>query len=385
MVDQHLQDRRQHVVWHRFGMVLVVVGSILLLSNESLVHKYFFETSTENKVVVTVQETTPLLRPMNHHSTNAKIRPVTHNASIIFQRTAPVASPTKNWNNALRFQNIESTSDTILQRMNQSQDLPLSIRQQISFQGKRHELSRIFPFPRRRSVNAADWAANVVNEQYVFLHIYKNGGTTVAAQTRHGHVPLRKVVKSGNYRWFAVVRDPLEHFLSGWSECGHRQRKGRRKKAGLPPDGPMDWNETIRAPSLLLDYDTRIAQWLDEVETKSKSAWTCAMHGFPQVNYMLTKFTGEIFSQLEFIGDLQELPAILEVMVGFPYNATIATGRNASSDAFLRHYYPRRIDWLGNTTLRRLCDFLAIDYYLLDYPLPDACRDMPVAGYSNWT
>jgi hypothetical protein len=107
------------------------------------------------------------------------------------------------------------------------------------------------------------------------------------------------------------------------------------------------------------------------------------MHSFPQVNYMLNR-RGDISPQLRIIGDLNELPAVMKI-VGFPYQEAVQTGRKATADEYLSTYYPRRVDLLSKTTIRNLCDFLAIDYYLLAYPLPAPCHDMPPRGYSTWS
>lgn len=105
------------------------------------------------------------------------------------------------------------------------------------------------------------------------------------------------------------------------------------------------------------------------------------MHSYPQVNFMLGQL-GMIARQLHIVGDLRELPAILR-LIGFEFIEDLPSGRNASANTFLTTYYPRRRDLLTNETLRLLCGYLAVDYYLLDYPKPDACHDMPIEGYTT--
>ena len=291
---------------------------------------------------------------------------ITHSLIISNQSTPTKEPPPK------------TATSHILERMKRTENLQLSVLQQASFEAKRGDLSKIFPRERRTQVNAGEWAANIVTPKYAYLHIYKNGGTTVAAQTKHGHILLPKVSK---YNWFTVVREPMDHFLSGWSECGDRDRKHLRIQLGLPPTGPLDENEPI-PPNLLLDYDSRVSDWLMQVQATPMAKWNCTMHSFPQVNYMLNR-RGDVFPQLQIVGDLRELPAVMQT-VGFPYQETVQTGRNATADEYLSTYYPRRVDLLSNETMRNLCDYLAIDYFLLGYPLPPPCHDMPPRGYSIW-
>ena len=76
---------------------------------------------------------------------------------------------------------------------------------------------------------------------------------------------------------------------------------------------------------------------------------------------------------MEFVGDLKELPAVLG-LVGLTYNHSLETGRNASANLYTITHFPRRVDLLTNQTILKLCKFLAMDYYLLDYPLPEPCQ-----------
>jgi len=284
------------------------------------------------------------------------------------------SSSSNNNNNITNSQNM----DSFWERMNGTLALRLSSLQQASFESKRLHLPNIFPLARRHSLDTGQWGANQVTKEWAYLHIYKNGGTTVLFQTGRDHVPVSRVRTK---KWFTVVRDPIHHFLSGWSECGDRSRRGRRIKQGLPPTGPLEANETI-PPNLLYDYDFRVARWLVEVQSQVMTSWSCHMHCFPQVNYMLNS-RNEISPELQIVGDLGELPAMLD-FIGFKFREDIPSGRNATADPFLTKFYPRRTDLLSNETVLKLCDFLAIDYYLLEYPLPEACEGMPVGGYSQW-
>jgi hypothetical protein len=291
-------------------------------------------------------------------------------------------------NNAI----LVPSKSAILQRMEEQDgswfSLELSIRQQASFESNKNRLKEVFSAERLFPANLYEWGANLVTDRYAYIHIFKNGGTTMAAQTGRDHTHIQSPAVRKR-KWFTLVRDPIEHFLSGWAECGDRQRKGRLKKmreANNATTGNDEQDEPI-PQELLGDYDTRIQQWLEQVKTlaRPRHAFVCEIHSFPQVNSFLHAF-GRIPPRLELVGDLQELPAVLLKLIEFPYDPTIETGRNATANTFRQTYYPKRIDLLSQTTLRSLCDFLAVDYFLLDYDLPSACEDMDPSGYTtDWT
>jgi hypothetical protein len=257
--------------------------------------------------------------------------------------------------------------------------------QQASFMAKKDNLTLVFPELRRYPVFLARWAANQVTEDYVYLHIFKNGGTTIGKQTSRNHSGIMESTVQER-KWFTLVRDPMDHFLSGWAEVGNAKRQAMLRRDHLDPQTPFSMSTESVPESVLEPYDKRIRSWLRIVQRTVRledGGWHREVHSAPQVNFMLNPQGRTIWDSLELVGELSELPAVLD-LVGFPYNASKESGRNASANLFLQTYYPRRIDLISNETMRMLCDFLAIDYYLLDYPLPETCRDMPVTGYAVW-
>lgn len=209
------------------------------------------------------------------------------------------------------------------------------------------------------------WHALILNEKFAFRHIFKTGGTSLEMQTGSKHV-TRKAI--GNRRMMATVRDPLEHFLSGWQECGER----------FPVY--MEWNHSLGdgGEDEKDSYSRRIQLWLDRTKSmvfgteKCVGKCVCAMHSFPQSSFLITK-KGTIDPKVDLVGDLRELPGLLEI-VGFHYNWSLGTGRNASATEFKSKYFPRKPQWISDETLKAICEFVAIDYYLFDFELPTACK-----------
>jgi hypothetical protein len=73
------------------------------------------------------------------------------------------------------------------------------------------------------------------------------------------------------------------------------------------------------------------------------------------------------------VGDLQELPDLLE-LAGVQYNRSIAIGKNALLSTHKQNYFPRKAHLIANDTMRSVCEFLSLDYFLFDFELPEPCR-----------
>jgi len=160
-----------------------------------------------------------------------------------------------------------------------------------------------------------------------------------------------------------AVRDPIDHFLSGWAECGVRRVKEIT---------------SIRNR----EYDQRIRDWLFVVKQPicNASSRACGLrtHSFPQSSFLLTSNrtnTTEVEPMINIIGDLTELQHLLE-FVGFQFNPSKKIGRNYSSNTKVSKTYPRQKYLLSNSTLRELCKFLELDYYLFDFEPPVVCLDI---------
>ena len=239
--------------------------------------------------------------------------------------------------------------------------LKLSKRHQRKFDQQKGLLETSFTKSTRYYVDLFEFGANIVNDEYAYIHIFKNGGTTIEVQTGHDHTSIwdPQVQKR---KWFTFVRDPIDHFLSGWAECFHRMRVADNYTVTIPENTSVEES-----------YDQRVNEWIDAVTAMARTdiKAACEIHSFPQVNSLLDPH-GRIPRQLKIVGDLFELPAIL-AHIGFDYNPSIESGRNATANPYLQTYFPKRKDWLTYKTKRRLCRFLVMDYFLFDFEMPPAC------------
>ncbi len=209
------------------------------------------------------------------------------------------------------------------------------------------------------SVHYYKYFAFVLNEDYAFRHIFKSGGSTIEAQTGEIQVHQSKV---GKRHLITTVRDPIDHFLSGWAECGHQQLSAMRRLINL--DAP---------------YDDRIQAWLqflkEESQKKMNRMMSCGDHSHPQANFLFrseTEFDWD--PKYAIIGDLDEMPGLLG-MIGFPYNASITIGNMASENEIKNQYFPRDASLLSTRTIQDICRYVALDYYLFDFDPPSQCRE----------
>jgi hypothetical protein len=98
--------------------------------------------------------------------------------------------------------------------------------------------------------------------------------------------------------------------------------------------------------------------------------------------------------RLRFVGDLSELQGVLELLLPnyakrFEENPSHSRkrksggfdqkGSNSAAENTLKSKYfsaKAARESMSDETLRLICDFVAIDYYLFDFEIPEACRDL---------
>ena len=73
------------------------------------------------------------------------------------------------------------------------------------------------------------------------------------------------------------------------------------------------------------------------------------------------------------VGDLDEILGLLE-LVGFQYDTQIPIGRGLSITVIKQLHYLKQKHLLTDDILRKIYDFVALDYFLFDFQLPKACQ-----------
>ncbi len=207
--------------------------------------------------------------------------------------------------------------------------------------------------------------AVVLNKKFAFRHIFKSGGSTVLNVTKGDHVNKDEV---GKRMLVAVVRDPIDHFLSGWAECGSRS------------ENPKD--DELFSPNVKLGIKAR--SWMNHIQTclsvpqkERGDECLCAQHSYPQANFLLNPNGGRVIDpQVGFVGDISEIHGMLK-MVGLKYDETKEEmhARSAADNPVKVEKFHVDKHKLSKTALLRICQFVILDYYLFDFKPPAVCRD----------
>lgn len=236
----------------------------------------------------------------------------------------------------------------------QEANLPLSFRHHTKFNTNKFRLpehakaNQLFATINCKRCNKH--YAVILNDEYAFRHIFKNGGLA------------RKPLEVRGKKLIAPVRDPIDHFLSGWQECGERNPE------------TMEWTKTSDG-----QYDGRIKRWLQRVKDFALKEpfcngglCPCGVHSFPQVNFLLTP-RQTVSGMIALVGDLRELPELVK-LVGFEFDHSKQSGRNASATEIKSKHFPVKKHLISNATMKEICDFVSLDYFLFDFEPPEACK-----------
>jgi len=201
-----------------------------------------------------------------------------------------------------------------------------------------------------------------ITNAFAYVHIWKSGGTTIEKQAQNRSFAARFIQRYPYALTF--VRDPVDHFLSGWSECMFRWHKNKKNKKDKREASKIDAQNYSQVITTYLENTRRMIQ-------SGRKTHGCNIHSLPQVNFLFDR-KGKLYSNLKIIGDISEMGQVMGA-INFTYRPDV-TARVASTNTIKQTYFPAKREWLRNETLQAICEFVALDYFMLDYQLPDPCR-----------
>lgn len=237
---------------------------------------------------------------------------------------------------------------------------------------KKDALPLLFDRDVRFDTDQGEYGGVILSDEWAFLHVWVNGDRTVikVAEDQLEETQHRKdFTEVRNRKWMALVQDPIQHFLEGWAltELKLVQEFQDRDHGDLASRIVASWEASD------MSYDDRVSEFLDRVKKYSTKAATATlspmMHALPQTNFLLDD-VGQIHPNIEMIGDVSEWKAMME-LAGFQKNADLT--HLDQTPTLQSKYFPSEVNRLSRDTIIKLCDFLAMDYYLLSYDAPTAC------------
>jgi hypothetical protein len=243
-------------------------------------------------------------------------------------------------------------------------NLTRSVAQHQKFLARKDNVTKVFPKNLLFHTPFDRYAGLPLSDEFAYLHIWKCGGSTIqdmlpyeerSQQTLDSPVLQQR-------KWITFVRDPIDHFLSGWAECASKPYLEKPQH----PFTTLLWRGDER------DYDFRVRAWLYEIQTRGPVPH-CSSHSHPQVNFMIHAGTGKIDPHFHVVGDLSHLREIVVHIGKFRQWKEGIKGRDALENAVKQKHYPNRKDLLSEATLLLLCEYLQLDYYLLDFEPPEIC------------
>jgi hypothetical protein len=240
-----------------------------------------------------------------------------------------------------------------------------SSQHQRKFLARKGRIISQFPRPVRFQSQLDEYAAIIISDEFAFLHVWKCGGTTIAALVGDTQWRLN-ATEVQKREWVAFVRDPIDRFLSAWAECGFRQMQHEIQLEVMQHHTVLNWLDA--------DYDFRVRAFLNEVRdfTFPEPEMSCHTHAHPQANFMIDE-NGRLDDHVTMVGDLSEMRPVLVDIVGFQNFSEEVKGRDSSSNTIKTEKFPAQRELLHDQTLLELCEFYAIDYFLFDFDPPAVC------------
>ena len=243
---------------------------------------------------------------------------------------------------------------------------------QIKFLRRKDQLLHSFSNQQRFFVETGEFTLVALpDSDFSYLHIWKSGGTSVQLQPGASSQITLTHPQAEALDFFTFVRDPLDHFLSGWAEASLRFFQEADQETLPAAWEPATYNQAIRS---YLDNVHREVEIRAGTNNHDGIDMTHYIHSFPQANFLLRK-DGSIMAQVKVIGDMEEMYQVMD-MIGFAKEDSKSQkihARNAAEDKVKSTFFPIRKEWISDDTLLEICKFVAMDYFLFDFEAPEVC------------
>lgn len=246
-----------------------------------------------------------------------------------------------------------------------------------------------------------------LNQDWIFVHIWKCGGTTIENRFDKHPGPYSAKI-ANNRKLFAFVRDPIEHFLSGFRECAFRIRGTKIQIDSIDPEVLDHANKLLfqtknidnhlhhaahslnRSEKKLAKYKSiflgdinisqRLLKWLAQVKTnlntkQPKTAAFCEAHSYPQISFLLQEHNLDWLENIVFIGDLSEFEYVMGYL-GFGYIPPNTKIPRLSSTYNLPPEFYIEPKEVPVSILQEICKFVYLDYCYFNFPYPEECKEI---------
>ena len=147
----------------------------------------------------------------------------------------------------------------------------------------------LYPFFARES------SAIILNSKFTYRHIWKNGGTAIQKYMGNAdqHYLEEPEIKASDNIWMTLVRDPISHLLSGWSEVGVREIEERMKERNITFSSFRNEQEEHDVLSSIILNDHRIQP--------KKGLFSRSRNGRYHEVTSITDLNGRIYNYLQFM------------------------------------------------------------------------------------
>jgi len=277
----------------------------------------------------------------------------------IFQQdtTKPVEKQSTN------IQTLKSTKD-------ECTDLSMSARVNASFWKNRHLLNRETAFKRDLFPQSlVGMFGHKVTQSWGYKHIWKSGGTTIAKTLGPRARKFDEATRKELTRYFTMVRDPLDHYISGFQETIKRTID---KWGNFKPTEPL-LNMTV--PEAFKAFTERVLDHIVRDGEKAPRRPRCKVchegHSFPQTRFFFTN-TREFLHEIQYVGHMYEMCAIFRKVIG--REDLRIKKANVAMDDKVKKYWSIRIEEVDAETMEKVCKIIAVDYCVFGFDYPERCK-----------